>query len=105
MGGYRRGDWYACSDLRRFYVDDGRTKGLDIPKIMKNWVSKVRAAPAWLCYKPPMQVTQMGFPVIAVTETSTGIKVRQDRFLEEGPAKPEDNETIWYVFILILINP
>ena len=48
--------------------------------------------------------TQMGFPVIAVTETSTGIKVRQDRFLEEGPAKPEDNETLWYVLILILIN-
>ena len=47
----------------------------------------------------------MGFPVIAVTETSTGIKVRQDRFLEEGPAKPEDNETLWYVLILILINP
>lgn len=46
----------------------------------------------------------MGFPVIAVTETSNGIKVRQDRFLEEGPAKPEDNETIWYVLILFLID-
>ena len=47
----------------------------------------------------------MGFPVIAVTETSTGIRVRQDRFLEKGPAKPEDNETLWYVLILILSNP
>ena len=37
----------------------------------------------------------MGFPVLTVTETPTGIKVRQDRFLENGLAKPEDNETIW----------
>ncbi len=35
----------------------------------------------------------MGFPVLTVMETPTGIKVRQDRFLENGPAKPEDNET------------
>lgn len=37
----------------------------------------------------------MGFPVLTVTETAGGITVRQDRFLEDGPAKPEDNETIW----------
>jgi aminopeptidase 2 len=28
-------------------------------------------------------------------ETSTGIHVRQDRFLETGPAEPKDNETLW----------
>ena len=37
----------------------------------------------------------MGYPVLTVTETSAGIKVRQDRFLEDGQAKPEDNKTIW----------
>lgn len=37
----------------------------------------------------------MGFPVLIVTETSTGIHIRQDRFLETGHAKPEDNETLW----------
>jgi len=37
----------------------------------------------------------MGFPVVTVTETPTGIKVRQDRFLEDGQVKPEDNTTIW----------
>jgi len=42
-------------------------------------------------------VSKMGYPVLTVTETTTGIKVRQDRFLEGGPAKPEDNETIWSV--------
>ena len=28
-------------------------------------------------------------------ECTPGIKVHQDRFLEGGLAKPEDNETIW----------
>lgn len=41
--------------------------------------------------------TQMGFPVITVKETNEGINVRQDRFLETGPAPPEENETIWCV--------
>ncbi|KAH9063627.1 hypothetical protein EDB87DRAFT_1681291 [Lactarius vividus] len=39
----------------------------------------------------------MGFPVLTVTETPTGIKVRQDQFLEGGPVNPGDNETIWSV--------
>jgi aminopeptidase 2 len=39
----------------------------------------------------------MGFPYLTVTETEKGIHVRQDRFLETGPADPKDNETIWQV--------
>lgn len=38
----------------------------------------------------------MGYPVIKVTEVEGGIHVRQDRFLESGPAEEKDNETIWY---------
>lgn len=41
----------------------------------------------------------MGFPVVTVTETEDGITVRQDRFLETGPARPEHNETVWYVVL------
>ena len=41
----------------------------------------------------------MGYPVITVTEKEGGILVRQDRFLETGPADPEDNETIWLVHV------
>jgi hypothetical protein len=38
---------------------------------------------------------KIGFPVLTVTETRDGIKVRQDRFLETGPAEAKENETIW----------
>ena len=77
--------------------------GLDIPKIMDNWVSKVGHSSATVVTYIYSYCAQMGFPVLTVTETPTGIKVRQDRFLEHGPAKPEDNETIWQAILISLI--
>ncbi|KAI0717276.1 peptidase family M1-domain-containing protein [Cerioporus squamosus] len=59
--------------------------GLDIPKMMDNWVKK------------------MGYPVITVTESEGGVHIRQDRFLESGPAGPKDNETLWTVPLNIVI--
>jgi aminopeptidase 2 len=44
----------------------------------------------------------MGFPMLKVTETPEGITVRQDRFLEDGPAKDKDNTTLWTVPLAIL---
>lgn len=69
--------------------------GIDVPKMMDNWVKKVSITISrvrrWL------KELQMGYPVITVTEVKDGIHVRQDRFLETGPAEPKYNETIWYV--------
>ncbi|KAH9169598.1 leucyl aminopeptidase [Lactarius sanguifluus] len=76
---YLKKHLYSNTVSRHLWEGIGEATGLDIPRIMDNWVSK------------------MGFPVLTVMETPTGIKVRQDRFLEGGPAKPEDNETIWSV--------
>ncbi|KAK7693087.1 hypothetical protein QCA50_002652 [Cerrena zonata] len=76
---------YLKDHLYQNTVTDDLWKGiqaatnLDIPNLMNNWVQK------------------MGFPVVTVTETSGGIHVRQDRFLESGPALPKDNETIWTI--------
>lgn len=44
-------------------------------------------------------VSKIGFPVVTVKKSGdNAIHVRQDRFLETGPAGEEDNQTIWYVF-------
>lgn len=53
--------------------------GMDITALMDDWITKI------------------GYPVIAVHEEDdgSGIRVRQDRFLETGPAPPEENATIW----------
>jgi aminopeptidase 2 len=74
-------------------------EGIDIPKIMENWISKVgfitvallKTQIAYIC------LIKMGYPVLTVTESQAGIRVRQDRFLESGPAEPKENETIWYI--------
>ncbi|KAJ6558345.1 hypothetical protein B0H19DRAFT_1292397 [Mycena capillaripes] len=49
----------------------------DITRLMSNWIVKT------------------GFPLITVTETLSGIHVRQDRFLNSGP--DANDETIWCV--------
>ncbi|KAI0259093.1 leucyl aminopeptidase [Gloeopeniophorella convolvens] len=76
---YLKKHLYSNTVSRDLWEGIGEATGLNVPKIMENWVSK------------------MGFPVLTVTETPTGIKVRQDRFLEDGPAKTVDNETIWSI--------
>ncbi|PFH47257.1 hypothetical protein AMATHDRAFT_198286 [Amanita thiersii Skay4041] len=58
--------------------------GLNIVYLMENWISKT------------------GFPVLTVTETTDGIHIRQDRFLETGCAEGEDNVTLWNVPLGIL---
>ncbi|KAH8983497.1 leucyl aminopeptidase [Lactarius akahatsu] len=73
---YLKKHLYSNTVSRNLWEGIAEATGLDAPRVMENWVSK------------------MGFPVLTVTETPSGIKVRQDRFLEGGPAKPEDNETI-----------
>jgi len=42
-------------------------------------------------------VLKIGYPVLTVAETPNGITVRQDRFLDTGDAKENENETIWHV--------
>jgi hypothetical protein len=44
----------------------------------------------------------MGFPIITVTEREDGVLIRQDRYLETGPAPEEHNKTIWTVPLAIL---
>ncbi|KJA14359.1 hypothetical protein HYPSUDRAFT_80850 [Hypholoma sublateritium FD-334 SS-4] len=58
--------------------------GIDIAELMDDWITKI------------------GYPVLTVTENVAGIHVRQDRFLETGPADPKDNETIWNIPLSLL---
>ncbi|KAF7333538.1 Aminopeptidase 1 [Mycena venus] len=44
----------------------------------------------------------IGFPLITVTETSSGIHVRQDRYLNDGTPNADENETIWNIPLAIL---
>lgn len=42
-------------------------------------------------------IRKIGFPVVTVAEEPGQISVRQNRFLSSGDAKPEEDETTWWV--------
>ncbi|KAE9406410.1 hypothetical protein BT96DRAFT_875684 [Gymnopus androsaceus JB14] len=81
---YLKAHLYGNSVTNDLWAGISESTGVDIIKFMDNWVKKI------------------GFPVVTVTETSEGIKVRQDRFLETGLAEGKDNETIWSIPLSIL---
>ncbi|KAF1998041.1 hypothetical protein P154DRAFT_536680 [Amniculicola lignicola CBS 123094] len=74
FGNTQTGDlWNALSDA----------SGKDVPKVMDIWTKKV------------------GFPVITVTEDekSNAIHLKQNRFLRTADVKPEEDETLFPVFL------
>lgn len=81
---YLKAHLYGNSVTRDLWEGISAATGVDIAEFMDSWISEV------------------GYPVLTVTEDATVIHVRQDRFLETGPADPKDNETIWYILLLSL---
>jgi hypothetical protein len=63
---------------------------------MDNWITKVRKI-ILAIIAVNVSTSQVGFPLITVTENSDGIHVRQDRFLDGGAPSAAENETIWHV--------
>jgi len=71
-GNTQTGDlWAALADA----------SGKDVGKVMDIWTKKV------------------GFPVITVTEGTDSIHVKQNRFLRTADVKPEEDETLYPVFL------
>ncbi|KAH7889759.1 peptidase family M1-domain-containing protein [Phlebopus sp. FC_14] len=76
---YLKKHLYANTVTKDLWEGISESTGVDVPKMMDNWITKI------------------GFPVLTVTEIEDGICVRQDRFLETGPAQEKDNQTIWHI--------
>lgn len=71
-GNTQTGDlWAALSDA----------SGKDVEKVMDIWTKHV------------------GFPVVTVTEGSDSIHVKQNRFLRTADVKPEEDQTLYPVFL------
>jgi aminopeptidase 2 len=71
-GNTETGDlWAALSDA----------SGKDVGKVMDIWTKKV------------------GFPVVTVTEGTDSIHLKQNRFLRTGDVKPEEDTTLYPVFL------
>lgn len=59
----------------------------DVHKFMDPWIRKI------------------GFPVLTVAEEPGQISIRQNRFLSTGDAKPEEDETTWWIPLGIKSGP
>lgn len=70
---------YGNATTKDLWDAVGRSSGIDVNSIMNDWITKI------------------GFPVVTVTESETGISLRQDRFLAAGDVKPEENGTQWWI--------
>ncbi|KAG9049074.1 Aminopeptidase 2 mitochondrial [Tulasnella sp. UAMH 9824] len=70
---------YGNSVTRDLWKGIGEASGLDIPKMMDNWILKI------------------GYPVVTVKESGDSIAVRQDRFLSTGDPSEKENETLWQI--------
>lgn len=76
---YLKKNLYGNSVTRDLWEGIQEATGFDVPTLMNEWVLKI------------------GYPVLTVEETAHGIKVRQDRFLDTGDVKDEENKTIWQI--------
>ncbi|KAI9372391.1 peptidase family M1-domain-containing protein [Aspergillus egyptiacus] len=50
-------------------------------------------------------IRKIGFPVVTVSEETSQINVHQNRFLSTGDAKPEEDETTWWIPLGIKSGP
>lgn len=50
-------------------------------------------------------IRKMGFPMVTITEEPGQLSVRQGRFLSTGDAKPEEDETTWWIPLGIKSGP
>jgi aminopeptidase 2 len=74
FGNTQTGDlWAALSDA----------SGKDVEKVMDIWTKHV------------------GFPVVTVTEGKDSIHVKQNRFLRTADVKPEEDETLYPIFLAL----
>jgi len=76
---YLKAHQYSNATTNDLWSALSKTSGQDVNSFMDNWIRKI------------------GFPVVTVTEEPGQISLRQQRFLLAGDAKPEEDETLWWI--------
>jgi aminopeptidase N len=76
---YLKAHQYSNATTNDLWSALSKTSGQDVNSFMDNWIRKI------------------GFPVITVAEEPGQISLRQQRFLLAGDAKPEEDETVWWI--------
>ncbi|CAG8876848.1 unnamed protein product [Penicillium nalgiovense] len=76
---YLKSHAYGNATTNDLWSALSKASGQDVHSFMDPWIRRI------------------GFPVVTVTEEPGQITVSQSRFLSTGDAKPEDDETKWWI--------
>ncbi|SPO03523.1 related to (AAP1) - alanine/arginine aminopeptidase [Cephalotrichum gorgonifer] len=84
VSNYLKKNAYGNAKTEALWAALSEASGQDVNTLMGPWISKI------------------GHPVVTVEEKQPGeITVRQSRFLSTGDPKPEEDETVWWVPLLL----
>ncbi|KAJ5263707.1 hypothetical protein N7478_011312 [Penicillium angulare] len=84
---YLKSHAYGNATTNDLWSALSKASGQDVHGFMDPWIRKI------------------GFPVVTVAEEPGQISIRQNRFLSTGDAKPEEDETTWWVPLGIKSGP
>lgn len=76
---YLKSHAYGNATTNDLWSALSKASGQDVHGFMDPWIRKI------------------GFPVVTVAEEPGQISIRQNRFLSTGDAKPEEDETTWWI--------
>ncbi|KAJ5095184.1 hypothetical protein N7532_007475 [Penicillium argentinense] len=76
---YLKSHAYGNATTNDLWSALSKASGQDVHGFMDPWIRKI------------------GFPVVTIAEEPGQISVRQSRFLSTGDAKPEEDETTWWI--------
>ncbi|KAF2793513.1 aminopeptidase-like protein [Melanomma pulvis-pyrius CBS 109.77] len=76
---YLKAHQYSNATTNDLWSALSKASGQDVNSFMDFWIRKI------------------GFPVVTIAEEPGQISLRQQRFLLSGDAKPEEDETVWWI--------
>ncbi|RAH63865.1 M1 family metallopeptidase [Aspergillus aculeatinus CBS 121060] len=79
VAAYLKAHAYGNATTNDLWSALSKASNQDVTSFMDPWIRKI------------------GFPVITITEEPGQINIRQNRFLSTGDAKPDEDETTWWI--------
>ncbi|KAF2182780.1 hypothetical protein K469DRAFT_711475 [Zopfia rhizophila CBS 207.26] len=87
VANYLRAHQYSNATTNDLWSALSEASGQDVNSFMDHWIRKI------------------GFPTVTIAEEPGQISLRQQRFLLSGDAKPEEDETIWWIPLGLQTGP
>ncbi|KZT61401.1 hypothetical protein CALCODRAFT_553125 [Calocera cornea HHB12733] len=76
---YLKAHLYGNTVTADLWKGISEASGINVKELMASWTLKT------------------GFPLVTVTETATGLHMKQSRFLVTNDVKPDEDATIWHI--------